>query len=138
MYLALRGFSAIHPGTMYDVGPFLTTGDIISPCKVQHKAKLLVDSKQTVLLRLVQIRIRMVLRGLLMRSCFQLLRHWIIVLELAYYYLPRGADDVMARGKVVKRARDDAGNPVGRANNNPILDTREYVFEFEDETEAEL
>ena len=48
MYLALRGSSIIHPGTMYDAGPFLTTGDIIPPCKVQHRAKLLFDPKQTV------------------------------------------------------------------------------------------
>ena len=38
--------------------------------------------------------------------------------------LPRGADDQMARGKVVKRTRNDAGDPMGRANDNPILDTR--------------
>ena len=46
MYRALRGSSAIHPGTMCDDGPFLTTGDIIPPCKLQHRAKLLVDPKQ--------------------------------------------------------------------------------------------
>ena len=51
---------------------------------------------------------------------------------------PRGADDVMSRGKVVKHARDNSGNPMGRANGNPILDTREYIVEFEDGTEAEL
>ena len=52
--------------------------------------------------------------------------------------MPRGADDQMALGKVVKRARNDAGDPMGRANDNPILDTREYVVEFDDGTEAEL
>ena len=35
---------------MYDAGQFLTTGDIIPPCKVQHRAKLLVDPKQTIAL----------------------------------------------------------------------------------------
>ena len=44
----------------------------------------------------------------------------------------------MAQGRVVKRLRDNDGNPVGRANDNPILDTREYVVEFDDGMEAEL
>ena len=30
------------------------------------------------------------------------------------------------------------GNPIGRADANPILDTREYIVEFEDGDEAEL
>jgi len=50
--------------------------------------------------------------------------------------LPRG--EGMARGTMRKRARDEDDNPVGRANQNPILDTREYVVEFEDGQEAEL
>mgnify|MGYP003334491099 CR=1 FL=1 len=33
---------------------------------------------------------------------------------------------------VIKRRKDKEGNPVGIANNNPILDTREYVVEFMD------
>ena len=37
----------------------------------------------------------------------------------------------MTQGKVTKRARDNAGNPVGRANDNPIIDTREYIVEFD-------
>jgi hypothetical protein len=34
--------------------------------------------------------------------------------------------------KVVGRKRDSDGNPIGRANNNPILDTREYKVQFPD------
>ena len=50
--------------------------------------------------------------------------------------LPCG--DREAMGRVAKRARDNDGNPIGRANQNPILDTREYIVEFEDGTQAEL
>ena len=35
-YLGLRGFRVIRKGHFYDAEPFLTTADIISPCKVQH------------------------------------------------------------------------------------------------------
>ena len=38
--------------------------------------------------------------------------------------LPHGS--VMAQGRVVKHYCDNDGNVVGRANENPILDTREY------------
>ena len=44
----------------------------------------------------------------------------------------------MAQEKVVKRARDQDGNPIGRANGNPILDTRKYVVSFDTGEEAEL
>ena len=44
----------------------------------------------------------------------------------------------MAQGRVVKRARDQDGNPIGRANENPILDTRKYVVAFDSGEEAEL
>jgi len=38
---------------------------------------------------------------------------------------------------VVGRKRDNDGNPVGRASDNPLLDTREYLVEFVDgSTEA--
>ena len=50
--------------------------------------------------------------------------------------LPRG--DKLARGKVVRRKRDVDGNPIGRENQNPILDTRRYDVEFEDGEETEL
>ncbi len=44
----------------------------------------------------------------------------------------------MRGGQVVKRKRDNADNPTGRANSNPILDTREYVVEFDDGEVTEL
>ena len=48
----------------------------------------------------------------------------------AQVMLPRGGE--VLKAQVVSRKRDSSGNPVGKANSNPILDTREYVFEFED------
>ena len=50
--------------------------------------------------------------------------------------LPRG--DSLARGRVVGRKRDADGNPLGRANANPILDTRRYEVEFADGEVTEL
>ena len=50
--------------------------------------------------------------------------------------LPRG--DTLARGRVIGRKRDTDGNPIGRAHSNPILDTREYMVEFEDGDVSEL
>ena len=50
--------------------------------------------------------------------------------------LPLG--DGVAQGRVTKRLRDNDGNVVGKANANPILDTRKYVVEFESGEEAEL
>lgn len=44
--------------------------------------------------------------------------------------LPRG--DKLARGKVIGRKRDANGDVAGRANANPILDTRTYEVEFAD------
>ena len=44
--------------------------------------------------------------------------------------LPRGGE--VLRAQVVSRKRDANGNPIGRANPNPILDTRVYEVEFED------
>ena len=37
-----------------------------------------------------------------------------------------------ARGKVIRRKIDADRNYVGRSNNNPILDTREYCVEIDD------
>ena len=37
-----------------------------------------------------------------------------------------------ATGKVVRRARDSSGELIGKAHNNPILDTSVYEVEFED------
>jgi len=44
----------------------------------------------------------------------------------------------MAKGRVKSRKRDADGNPIGRADANPILDTHEYSMEFDDGNEAEL
>ena len=43
----------------------------------------------------------------------------------------------MLTGKVERRKRDADGNLIGKANSNPILDTREYVVRFPDGREAE-
>ena len=50
--------------------------------------------------------------------------------------LPFG--DGLAQGKVTNRARDNDGNVIGRAHDNPILDTRRYVVAFKNGEEAEL
>ena len=50
--------------------------------------------------------------------------------------LPRGGNE--ARGRVTAWARDSDGNPMLLANPNPILDSRKYIVEFEDGTEAGL
>ena len=50
--------------------------------------------------------------------------------------LPRGYE--MAMGQVTKRARDSNSNPLGTDDTNPILDTRQYIVEFDDGYEAEL
>ena len=49
---------------------------------------------------------------------------------------PRGRS--VSRGRVLKRAHDNDDNVIGRANENPILDTRGYVVEFENGEQAEL
>jgi hypothetical protein len=40
--------------------------------------------------------------------------------------------------RVTKRLKDKDGLPIGRANNNPILDTRMYKVEYPDEHKASL
>jgi hypothetical protein len=50
--------------------------------------------------------------------------------------IPRGGSMVKRCVKSCKRDAD--GNPISRADANPILDTREYIVEFEDGNEAEL
>ena len=50
--------------------------------------------------------------------------------------LPLG--DGMAQSRVTKRALDNDGNPLGRANDKPIKNSREYTVEFEDGREADL
>jgi hypothetical protein len=42
----------------------------------------------------------------------------------------------LSKGRVTARKWDRDGNPVGRANANPILDTPEYTFTFEDGDET--
>ena len=49
--------------------------------------------------------------------------------------MPRGQG--LAQGRVLKRERDNDDNIIGRANDNPILDTIGYVVEFEDGEKAE-
>ena len=44
----------------------------------------------------------------------------------------------MAQGRVTKIARDNDGNVVDRAHDNPILETRKCIVEFEGGEEAEL
>ena len=50
--------------------------------------------------------------------------------------LPRGG--VMTKGRVAQRKRDSGGNPVGRAHTNPILDSWEYIVEFDDKDKTKL
>jgi hypothetical protein len=48
----------------------------------------------------------------------------------AQVVLPKG--DHMVQGEVVRRRRDSNGQPIGKRNLNPILDTREYKVLFPD------
>jgi hypothetical protein len=50
--------------------------------------------------------------------------------------LPTGG--VLVKGHVTARKRDWDGNPVGRANDNPILDTRSYIVDFNYGYQTEL
>jgi hypothetical protein len=50
--------------------------------------------------------------------------------------LPKGG--VLVEGRVTARKRDRDGNPLGLANNNPILDTRSYIIKFDDGDQTEL
>jgi hypothetical protein len=50
--------------------------------------------------------------------------------------LPKGG--VMVKGHVTARKCDWGGNSVGHANDNPILDTRSYVVNFDDGDQTEL
>ena len=50
--------------------------------------------------------------------------------------LPHGKS--LAQGRVLKRARDNDDNVIGRTNENPIYDTRGYVVKFKDGEQAEL
>ena len=46
--------------------------------------------------------------------------------------LPRGEDNSLHHAKVKRRAIDVDGKPVGKANNNPLMDSREYEVEYLD------
>jgi hypothetical protein len=50
--------------------------------------------------------------------------------------LPKGG--LMVKGRVTAHKRDRDGNPVGRANDNPILDTDSYIVDFDDGDQTEL
>jgi len=43
-----------------------------------------------------------------------------------------GTEEGVEYGKVTKRLRDAEGRPIGKAHDNPLLDTREYEVEFRD------
>ncbi len=42
------------------------------------------------------------------------------------------------KGRATSRKRDKDSNPIGLANANPILDTQEYTFTFNDGDETML
>jgi hypothetical protein len=46
--------------------------------------------------------------------------------------LPRYGMDHWQSAKVIGRVTDDSGKPIGKANNNPVLDSRLYKVEFHD------
>ena len=50
-------------------------------------------------------------------------------MELA---INRGDEEGFHHARVKRRAVDDDGKPVGRPNNNPILDSRQYQIEYLD------
>jgi hypothetical protein len=50
--------------------------------------------------------------------------------------VPQGG--TLAKGHVTSRKRDKDSNPIGLANANPILDTHEYTFTFNNGDEAIL
>ena len=50
--------------------------------------------------------------------------------------LPFG--DGLAQGRVTKRARENDDNVIGRAHDNPMLDTRKHIVDFANGEEDEL
>jgi hypothetical protein len=54
----------------------------------------------------------------------------------AEFMLPKGS--IMVKGRMTASKRDWDGNPVGRANDNPILDTRSYIVDFDDGDQTKL
>ena len=65
-------------------------------------------------------------------------------------YTPEGYDEYIGaqmiiprpdgriQGKIVKRMKGNDGNPIGRRNDNPLLDTRQYEVELSDGTTEEF
>ncbi len=51
-------------------------------------------------------------------------------------FVPCGG--TLVKGRVTSPKRDKDGNPIGLANANPVLDTREYTFTFNDGDETVL
>jgi hypothetical protein len=45
---------------------------------------------------------------------------------------------VIVKGRMTVHKHDRNGNPIGRANDNPILDTRSYIVDFDDGNQTEL
>lgn len=52
--------------------------------------------------------------------------------------LPRGPDDELAHARVKRRAVDEAGTPIGKPADNPMLDSRQYEVEFMDGSKETL
>ena len=52
--------------------------------------------------------------------------------------MARGGEGEALHATVKQRVRDIEGNPVGRANSNPLLDSRKYLVEYVDGTNEEL
>jgi hypothetical protein len=46
--------------------------------------------------------------------------------------LPRREDNRMEFDKVTKHVKDNYGNPVGVANDSPVMDSQLYVVEWKD------
>ena len=46
--------------------------------------------------------------------------------------LPRGDDNALHQAKVKERVKDEDGIPIGKRNNNPLMDSRMYEVEFLD------
>jgi hypothetical protein len=46
--------------------------------------------------------------------------------------------ETLVKGRITSRKRDKDGNPIGLANANPILDTHEYTFAFDNGDETVL
>jgi hypothetical protein len=52
--------------------------------------------------------------------------------------MTRGAEGNLVHATVRKRVRDEDGSPIGRAHNNPLLDSRKYEVEYVDGHVEEL